>query len=173
MKIKKRQFAFTGATVGSSATESMTFKCEIKVCKTSDEAICSTTNKAGTANTCPARTYFNSGRKRRSTADQSQIVELSKDGFKKHLTKKWIRKKWPETFLRQSQSQWFHQRSVKAWSMEFVSFNGTIQLHRRQWQLLPQLLFWRRWVFKSINDHDGFIFTITCTDDWSFQFNVV
>ena len=32
--------------------------------------------------------------------------------------------------------------------MESVSFNGTIQRHRKQWQLLPQWLFWRRWVFK-------------------------
>ena len=77
----ERQFAFTGATLGSSATESMTFKCQIKVCSKTNDAICSITNIAGQTNTCPARTYFDSGRKRRSKDDQSKIIELSKDGF--------------------------------------------------------------------------------------------
>ena len=82
MKIKKRQFAFTGASL-TGATESMEFKCEVKVCPTANEATCSTTKKDGQPSTCPARTYYDPSRKRRTLADQTKLLQLSKDGFKK------------------------------------------------------------------------------------------
>ena len=77
----KRQFAFTGATIGSSTTENVVYTCEIKICDIDDETTCSTTNKEGTANTCDARSYYTLGRKRRSPDDETQIVKLSKEFF--------------------------------------------------------------------------------------------
>ena len=86
-KILKRQFAFIGAPLGPSETESMVLKCQIKVCAKADDATCSTTNKAGIENVCPSRTYNNPSKNRRSRSDESKIVELSKDDFKKKRNK--------------------------------------------------------------------------------------
>ena len=81
----KRQFAFTGATIGSSTTENVVYTCEIKICDKDDETTCSTTNKEGTANTCDARSYYTLGRKRRSMDEETKVVELSKDSFSKRI----------------------------------------------------------------------------------------